>query len=120
MHRELVPREEVAAEITTRVVEVKVKVKARVKAKDDRTKMEVETTNLNSSSRIRKIIRKRLSALDVVKMATRLPSVLIEKDRPPKLIKLHLPRTTTTTTATMGPTATRHKPVGMSDLPMFE
>ena len=80
--REPVPRKEVVAETITKVVEVKVKVKARVEAKNDRTRVKEKTTNLNNnSSKIKKMIRKRLSALDVAKKATRSPSVLREQNR---------------------------------------
>ena len=111
MHREPVPREEVAAGIIIKVVEVKVMVKAKVEAKDNSTKVVEAINNLNNSSnRISKTINKRLSVLDVVKKATRLPSVLREQDRPPKLTKLCLLKLIATDLAAS------HKPVGASDL----
>ena len=92
MHKELVPKEEVAAEIIIKVVEVKVEVKAKVEAKDDKTRVVKTTNNLNNSSNRIKMINKILSVLDVAKKVTRLPSVLIEQDRPPRLTKYHLPK----------------------------
>ena len=114
MHREPVPREEVAAKIIIKVVEVKVKVKAKVEAKNNRTKVVKTTNNLNNSSNRIKMINKRLSVLDVAKKATRLPSVLIEQDRLPRQIKHHLLKLR----AAMGQIlmAIRHRPEGASNL----